>query len=313
MNTHPELTKKNLQKLYVKQGLTAEATAQELGASKNGVINALHRFDLPVRDGRGNPNPALKKETLRRLYIKKKLSIEEISGKLGTSRAGVYSALKRFGIKTRSQSKAARLRGGFEHFNWKKLAKKYVAGTPLDEIAKEAGCCWSTASGYLKKHTKMRPRGAQTNRPNSRGRIEINTDKAIRMNQGGATLTEISEKMGVSVQVVSKRLRDVDYQVLVHKASKDEFKNYQVKKREVAHAIGADRCVICPESRGVQLCHILAKRFGGKLVSENAVALCPSHHFFFDHKLLNRREQSKLSPYLVEAAAAGYEHHHYTM
>jgi len=308
MRTHPKLTKKNLETLYVHRGLSMEKVASRIGASKHGVLNALHRFGIPAR---AKGNPRLTEKNLIAFYVDQKLSTLETAKKLGVSDAGVYAALRRHGIQLRGKSKAAKLQRGYTHLNWRLLAGKYRAGEPLDAIAEEAGCCLSTASKYLSEHTAVRSRGSETNRPNSRGRIDIDVDKAIAMNLEGATLTEIGAKFGVSVQIVSKRLRDAGYKVITHKASKDKFKNIQARKRTVAHAIGANKCTICHEKRGVQLCHIQARRYGGELIPDNVIALCPSHHWFFDQGCLSDKEISRLKPSLAGPARKGYKHHYY--
>lgn len=252
------------------------------------------------------------KVDLVKLYVHQKLSAREVAEKVGLSTPAIFSALKRHDIPRRSLKESARLNRSHSDQNWNQLRKKYELGSPLEDVAEEVGCALSTAAQYLREAgASIRHRGAETNRGNSRGKIEIDMKKAIKWNQKGATLTEIAEKMGVSVQIVSKRLQESGYVVLVNKASTDEFKNVQVKKREVARAIGACKCVVCGERRGVQLCHIQARRKGGPLNPDNAIALCPSHHWFMDQGVLQRGELKKVVPHLESAALKGYQHHRY--
>lgn len=259
-----------------------------------------------------NQNKALTKAALRQMYVNEGLSTVEISTNTGASTAGVTAALHRFGIGLRSRRDAARIRHRHTwEADWCSLAKRYEDGATLEDLACEVECTPGVASRHLAEFTTIRPRGCEV-KPNSRGRIEIDIDRAIAMNQNGATLTEIGAKLGnVSVQVVSKRFREAGHSVLRNRATRSKFMNVQVKKRIVAQAINATCCVVCKETRGVQLCHIQAQRKGGELNPDNAVALCPNHHWFFDRGCLRKPELRRLRPYLVEAAHKGYAHHHY--
>jgi len=261
-----------------------------------------------------NQNKAIQEETLRQLYVHEQLSGAEIARKIRASPAAVYNALIRFGIPLRSHSTASRLRWSTTWgADWKELAHRYNKGANLEDIAKEVGCSLATASEHLSNFTTIRSRGAESPlHPNPRGRIDIDVKKSSKMNKAGATLTEIGAELGVSVQIVSKRLQEAGVQVVVNKASKDEFKNVQSKKREVARAIGATKCTVCGEIRGVQLCHIQSRRKGGPLNPDNAVPLCPNHHDFFDHGRLHASELHKLKSALLTASEKGYVHHIYS-
>lgn len=260
-----------------------------------------------------NCNPNITKEVLEKLYVDEGLSTAEVAVRISASRAAVWAALPRFGITPRTQSGAARNRRSHTWgANWEKLACKYDEGANLEDIAREVGCCLATASWHLSRLTTIRSRGSESPlHPNPRGRIDIDVKKASRMNQAGATLTEIGAKLGVSVQVVSKRFQDAGISVTVNKASTEEFANVQAKKRVVAQAIDASHCKVCGETRGTQLCHIQSRRKGGPLNEDNAVALCPSHHVFFDHGELKPKELARLKSTLLTASAKGYRHHIY--
>ena len=255
-----------------------------------------------------NRNEAITEEALKKLYVEKKMSTIQVAVELGASDAAVYQALKRYGLPVRTRSVASRVRWGHTwDVDWAALAKRYDQGATLEELAEEVGCSWAPASAHLSKYTKIRPRGSEV-KPNSRGRIDIDVSAAIEANQKGATLTEIASRMGVSVQIVSKRLREAGYTVKTNKASTEKFANLQARKRKVAKAIDASKCRICRETRGVQLCHIQPRRKGGPLNPDNAVALCPSHHWFFDRGELTEDELARIKPTLREAAGKGYVH-----
>jgi hypothetical protein len=260
-------------------------------------------------------NKNITQEELERLYVQGGLSTTEVAEKIGASASGVYFALKRFGIPMRGKSDAARLRHGHTwSLNWKVISKEYLAGATIEDLSEKYECSWATMSAHLHSNgVEVRPRGSESPlHPNYRGRIDIDVKKAAKMNKAGATLTEVGTKLGVSVQIVSKRLQEARIPVVVNKASTDEFKNVQVKKRAVARAIDATHCLVCHETRGTHLCHIQSRRKGGPLNPNNAVALCPSHHDFFDHGRLTAKELSKLKATLLTAAEKGYAHHIYT-
>ncbi|NNL48479.1 MAG: hypothetical protein HKO76_08950 [Acidimicrobiia bacterium] len=260
-----------------------------------------------------NINPVLTEESLKKLYLKEGLSTTGVARKLGASETGVRKAMIRYGIPLRSMGEAALAQPERAHVrcaDWERLAERYEGGATLVDIATEVGCAWSTASARLSRYTTIRPRGSEV-KPNGRGRIEIDVKAAIEANQRGETLTQIGDRLGVSVQIVSKRLKEAGYKVITHKASKEKFASVQSKRRKVAQAIGAEKCVICSDDRGVQLCHIQARRDGGPFTPDNTVALCPNHHWFFDRGTLKDSELSVLKPYLEAAAAKGYQHERY--
>jgi hypothetical protein len=258
------------------------------------------------------------KPELEKLYIRESLSSVEIASRLRKSIGSVHSALKRFGIPRRSLVEAAQLRRSHTYQqNWVKFSKYYEEGRNLEDISREVGCSLATTAKHLRAvGANIRPRGTESPlHPNLRSRIEFDVDAAIKMNQDGATLTEISSRLPEhpSVQVLSMRFQKVGHRVLVHKASKDQFRNLEAKKRAVAHAIGADHCLICHETRGTQLCHIQARRKGGPLNPDNSVPLCPNHHWFFDRGQLTKAEAKKIRPALLSAKRKGYTHHVYVV
>lgn len=53
-------------------------------------------------------------------------------------------------------------------------------------------------------------------------------------------------------------------------------------------------CVICGESRNVEIGHLLPACDGGLASPDNLVPLCPSHHVFFDRGLLTQSESENL-------------------
>jgi DNA-binding CsgD family transcriptional regulator/5-methylcytosine-specific restriction endonuclease McrA len=264
-------------------------------------------------------NPKLEEETLKRMYSEEMLSVPEISKRLGCSSYGVLNALRRFKIPLRSRREASKLRHSHTWTaDWESLAKEYEAGRTIEEIAEKANCSLATVSAHLRRlGVSVRPRGSDTpihplSQRNSK-RINIDIEKAAAMNRAGSTLTEIGKALGnIAVQVVSKRFREANVPVIVNRASKDEFKNVQFQRRKVARAINATACVICGETRAVDLCHIFPRHRGGELVPDNTIALCQTHHHCFDRGTLKGAEIKKIKPFLQQAAAKGFTHPHYS-
>ena len=65
------------------------------------------------------------------------------------------------------------------------------------------------------------------------------------------------------------------------------------------------KCIICGYDKHYHICHIKdIKDFGddAKLsivnVLENLVALCPTHHWEFDHDMLDKKDKRKLENYI---------------
>lgn len=261
------------------------------------------------------PRYNISKEELEDLYLNQRKSVIEMSGILGMSIPGIYKAMERYGIPRRDLTAAAHVRRkGTYDINWEPLCEKYEQGLSVEEIALEVGCSISTASQHLKRAgATIRARGTETiNRPNFRGKINIDIDKAAAMNRNGATLTEIGRLLGnIAVQVISKRFKEANVPVITNRASQDEFKNVQFQKREVARAINATACVICGETRAVDLCHILPRHRGGELIPENTIALCQTHHHCFDRGHLKGPEVAKIRHILKKAAEKGFTHPHY--
>jgi AraC-like DNA-binding protein len=261
------------------------------------------------------PRYNISKEELEDFYLNQRKSVIEMSGILGMSIPGIYKAMERYGIPRRDLAAAAHVRRrGTYDTDWGPLCEKYEQGISLEEIALEVGCSISTASQHLKRAgATIRPRGTETvNRPNFRGKINIDIDKAVELNRNGSTLSDIGRLLGgIAVQVISKRMKEAGQPVIKNKVSKDEFKSYPTQKRIVARAINATACAICGETRAVDLCHILPRHRGGELIPENTIPLCQTHHHCFDRGTLKGPELSKIRTRLKAAEEDGYKHPHY--
>ena len=300
---------------YYEQGLSLEKVAERMGVSKAGVLRALRRGKFKTRKG-GNRSRTISEADLEKMYVEGGRSTVQIAKELGVSSSGVRQALRRRGVFGRTSSEAALLNRGAHRADWESLRGLYESGEPLEVVADCVGCSIASAAKYLRQTgATIRARGNDPKGLNPRNRIEFDVKRAVEMNKGGMTLTEIGKRLAtdrpISVQVISHRFKKVGYKPLVHRASKGKFKNYPAPKRKVAEAIDASKCIICPEKRGIQLCHIQSRRDKAPLVPENAVALCNTHHWCFDKGLLTKSEAKKLKPHLLTAKEKGYTHHIY--
>lgn len=75
--------------------------------------------------------------------------------------------------------------------------------------------------------------------------------------------------------------------------------NIQKKRLQFIKDAGG-KCLLCEETRGLQLAHIVPRRCVegiDELVAwhkDNIAVLCPTHHYCYDHWLLTQEEAQKL-------------------
>lgn len=246
----------------------------------------------------------LTKKKLQELYVRKKMSATQIAEALGVSHAGVYLALKRLGIPRRGRAEAARNRG-VDSLPWKKIAKEYRAGSNCSELGEKYNCANTTVISRLREAgVEIRLKG-HANLGKTWNVVEFDVEKAIKMNQEGAALPEIANKLGITYQTLWYRLKKMGYRPTRHKAKASKYKNLQYHKRKVAAELEMS-CVICGEDRTVDLAHIASAKDGHSLSEENTIVLCPTHHRLFDSGKLSAKEHKKIRPILQRAAGAGF-------
>lgn len=161
-------------------------------------------------------------------------------------------------------------------------------------------------SRYLKgAGARIRPPGND-----GRGRVALDVNKISAMNRAGMTLSDIGENLGVSDVVISRRLKEAGYLVVINQ-KKSLPGTHSGWRKTLAKEIGASCCTICAETREIDLCHIQARKMKGPFTAKNVLPLCPTHHRCFDRKKLYEVEVLKILPKLKVAADSGYHHKHY--
>ena len=263
-----------------------------------------------------NYKKIINEATLRKMYVEDQISAVQIAEKLSVSSAAIYNALVRFNIPRRTLDQASRKR--WKHTwetDWSSLAEDYRSGETLEEISIKVGCTISVVANHFRAlGITIRPKASETPlHPNSRNRMEFDEERFKHLNLvEGKTLPEISAVLPEhpSVQVLSMRAKARGWEIKRNYPGKrrSEYPNYQILKRKIAEAIKMKDCIICHEARGLKLCHIQGREFGGPMDPGNFVALCPTHHEAFDWGELLKPELKKIKPCLDAAAKLGFIH-----
>jgi DNA-binding transcriptional regulator LsrR (DeoR family) len=94
---NPAVTYDKLYRLYVERRISTAEIGSAIGVSSDSVRHWLKKFRIERRPGSPRPK-AVDKDSLRKLYLEKKLSMSKIAAKLGVSRWLVEDRLRRFKI-----------------------------------------------------------------------------------------------------------------------------------------------------------------------------------------------------------------------
>lgn len=126
--------KAQLIELYVRQKLSTEAVAKELGCNHVTVLNYLKKYGFPRRSKLGNrKSVSIDKETLINLYHNKKLTQKQIAQQFGHSRFGIQRWMKIYGIKSRNDSQS-HTKYPKKNFNGDLIEKAYMIGFRLGDL-----------------------------------------------------------------------------------------------------------------------------------------------------------------------------------
>ncbi len=255
----------------------------------------------------------LSQQSLVSLYTNFGLSTVEIAQRLGISSGSVYVALRRLGIQMRSRGEASKIRYKRTHtLPWEKIATEYKTGATIEDLSKKYVVANTTVSHHLRRlGVDIRKKG---NRPggSSGAIIKFDVDAAVALNKAGKTLTQIAGDLGVTYSTLRYRFNSIGYKPRDDLRAKSEVaKSYVYEKRKVLEALGTEACMICGETRVIDLCHIASKKEGHALTVENTLVLCPLHHRLFDHGKLTEVEFEKIQTKLLAAARRGLTHSHY--
>ena len=94
------LDKDKILKLYWRQGLSQQETANQIGCSRNKLRYYMDKYNIKSRTQ--SPEPKITKEKLKELYIDKKMSGLEIADITNFSKSIIYKWLDSYNIDTRS-------------------------------------------------------------------------------------------------------------------------------------------------------------------------------------------------------------------
>ncbi|MCK4335298.1 MAG: hypothetical protein KAW40_01075, partial [Candidatus Aenigmarchaeota archaeon] len=163
MRTEPEIVKEQLENLYWKGGLSVNKIANKLGCSPTKVHYWLLKYGIKRRE-EYKKGLNLNKEVLGELYLKQKLSLNEIAKKFDCNATNILYWLKKFSIKRRPayRKKIHIPKETLEKLYWKRnlttsqIAEKFGikhGGTVLKKLKKH-GIPSKTVSQALTKKFK---------------------------------------------------------------------------------------------------------------------------------------------------------------
>lgn len=148
-----ELSKEQLETMYVSSGMEPGEIAGVLDRSPRTVVRALKAHGIPIRPA--GFLSVLTREYLEEYYVKKGLTTTEIGRLVGCSDTTVANALQRFGIERLG---SAERRDYGSKLTKEFLQKEYVEnGRSQSEIAGLVGCNRHTVAKYLALHDVTRP------------------------------------------------------------------------------------------------------------------------------------------------------------
>jgi len=111
-----------LKELYIKQEKSLSEIAAHLGCSKQTVLNWIEKFGIETRNTAKEDAEYRDKKTLRRLYVDKGMSLNEVADEIGCAKQTVSKYMKKYGIERRKSNKEKPLKlitnkSGYEYFS----------------------------------------------------------------------------------------------------------------------------------------------------------------------------------------------------
>ena len=185
-----EISRDTLERLYVKEGMSAYGIARKLNVKPNVVYSRLHEYGIPIHARRID----VPKDALERLYTEERKAAAEIAKELDIPVNVVYTRLREYGIPTRTRR---------IDLPPKVLERKYVVEKKTAaEIAKELGVNASLVNANLHRA------GIPVRPTNSKPRVAIPKEDLVRMYQNeGLTISDIGRKLGCQPWIVWRRLK----------------------------------------------------------------------------------------------------------
>jgi len=198
----PWQDEEKLRELYVEQDMSSREVAEELRCSKTPILTWLDEFGIEKDASRRDMTPAEleDEDTLRRLYVERELTTQEIASKVDCSHGTVSRWINEHEIEERPSS-VGELRDKAQ------LREMYVGKElGLTEIADSLGCAESTVLTWLRRH------GIETRARQAPAANELTDDKLMREMylESGLAINEIAEEIGCSERSVSYWLSQHD-------------------------------------------------------------------------------------------------------
>lgn len=97
----------------------------------------------------------------------------------------------------------------------------------------------------------------------------------------------VMKKTGLGHSTINYRMRDLGYRWTRDYCSRAATK-------QVRSHISAQSCVLCEETRVIELAHIVPDCEGGTATYDNLLPLCPTHHRLWDKGALDQSESEDL-------------------
>lgn len=128
------LSKKELNNLYWKQGLSTDALAKLFGCNHVTILNRMNKLGVPRRTNLGHTKPLkLSKATLEHLYYHRGLSLKKIAKVIHRSEGGVERKFNQYGLKSRGIANRA-CKYKKKDFSGNLTEKAYLVGFRLGDL-----------------------------------------------------------------------------------------------------------------------------------------------------------------------------------
>lgn len=126
--------KQNLEKLYYKDRLSTGQIGKMYGCSHATILSRMKLYGVKRRNRLGTRKPVIiRKEVLKNLYLKKRLSESQTARKMKCSRGAIEKLMKKYNIKPRSLSESQMKYPKYD-FSGDLIEKAYLIGFRLGDL-----------------------------------------------------------------------------------------------------------------------------------------------------------------------------------
>lgn len=152
--SYKNISKKQIEEIYFRPGMTGRKSAKELGITYKTFRSKLNKFGIKVKVRKSKYPELNDKEWLKKEYIDNKKSIRQIAIDINATVGAVNSAIRWLGIETRKSREAYSLkfpngRFGENAGNWQGGKRKAGSGYIMLYKPKHPNC---TLEGYVMEH-----------------------------------------------------------------------------------------------------------------------------------------------------------------